>query len=996
MPHADYERLRDGGRVREAVEALLELPEFRAILVQHVRHLAELCPEPGAWCAPLVAGRVRELHADSDEPLTPNVERLLVGPDTFDPGVVSFPVAFANADGADGDLLRFIVAHGLPNHEVQDDGFTQAVEDARCLAKHRFGEEALEGLQWQVHPRGLARSCTGGSVGLAAYLAFASRATGVRLPVNVVFTGVLGRDSWVAPRMETLRPKLAAVKRCGYRTRLCSPRPAMLREGLDVDWLPVEANGHCTFDAVDLRFQIERSLSAPTDEVGLRLLALVDAAAGAPVGVELLHAALECWSAGIATTAGVCVEDRLAALECTGWLTRPDDGSPRDDAPTYVLRAKPPTRERIEKARTALGEAHAATPKGSDPVATLRRLSDWARVDARAAGEGAAGSQLELGELLLDAPGRPGAPASAHDRLKVGLAPLRSLRDRVDSNASSYDALLDGLARAKADGPLIALALRAESAPSPIARLAGKLAEVRTGVDRLLWVQVVCEAALHLACLPALVSLPHGKQAAELRQRPSLGKFVEVVGALDRQGGAPSGLHKELQLNFENTGHFTQRWNDVLHHTGAWLELSALAPSEGAAPREGASDHANAGDEAKRLARDGLAILRCFTADEIELWVVGAQGHRVAARGTRHIAPEAFGPRPGYELTVRGRTFDVSGWVVQASATDASAVAFHRGRNDADGRERWFGFEPAKVLFAASTCDSPVEVAPYALAGQEVRSPVAVAERNVAVDRLPLPVARIAKHLGPKPETALACLGAADLAFASLLRLLVFPARVPAALKKEHELAFKRPIKRRLVNLAIQLAAVNESTFEGRLLAPFRHEDYRRRSHDLVHLLEWLEHCGGPLHHHDRAIEQARNLSRWLVEGSDADGERWPWSSAPSMPLAAVTFLPASLAGETLEVVARGAQAVSFYLATRDSRYSGMIEVKRTPSEGEPCDELFWTDGVEILPLPRAGVTVDRAENKPTIWIRRDIDAEYTVDVLGRIRHRPAKLCPPG
>ncbi len=221
------------GNLAEAIEEeLARVRRFPGPPAQRLTNLASSCDD---WwplaCRPELQARVRALFHDARLPVPTAVQALWIPRRESPPGRALFPLALRGARGeaAAGSLRDLRVGLVSPDgqqHRPTDRGFLRAIDNARSLACTLAGraDRASAEPDWWLCPNVESNTdLDGGSVALAAFVAFSSWALRVPVPRSHVFTGVLGADAFSAPSGLTLDQKLEAADRSGMAETLFCP-----------------------------------------------------------------------------------------------------------------------------------------------------------------------------------------------------------------------------------------------------------------------------------------------------------------------------------------------------------------------------------------------------------------------------------------------------------------------------------------------------------------------------------------------------------------------------------------------------------------------------------------------------------------------------------------------------------------------------------------------------------------------------------------------------
>lgn len=421
-------------------------------------------------------------------------------------GLAPFPIAM----GALGSVRFACVEAGAK--PCGDESFRSAVEQARAHAETVFGTK-LDHLGIRVKPELSGDAALiGGSVGLAAFVAFASHELRLPVPCDAVFSGECaesnGRAVFSAVPQSGLQPKREGVAQFPLLKREFFPGHT---PGVSTDPLEIL---QAVFGRLNIAPDSSHTTSPALSEVELRIEALL-AAALEPLHEDLLWAALETWSDGL--LAGM---RRDVVLDGMGTrIVR--------DVP-WVKQAAPLASERTSKAHAALAKV---LPDGLHRAFHLFCETHDSTDFARHANESTIRRCAEM-VMQLAPPHRP----------------------ILKTEQSSLNALCCRLA--------VELTER-----TPIEGALTQLSHCETELDRLLWLQCMLERLLSHVVARAPRQTDNPKQSKKLEQlvaRPSVGLLEEWAQ-----------LHEVWPRDLDLSGplndalHHTGAWHSLNRHGGA-------------------------------------------------------------------------------------------------------------------------------------------------------------------------------------------------------------------------------------------------------------------------------------------------------------------------------------------------------------------------------------------------------------------------------------------
>ena len=660
-----------------------------------------------------------------------------------------------------------------------------------------------------------------GSVAFAALVAFFSLA--LRLPVrpDIVFSGIPGAHELELkpPAGETLRHKLDVVRQ--HKEGLIAPpgtaRLLTLHEFGDVlqelNWQGAlcKALGRSNFNELEFEVRHHSGASTTAEARGLEEV-LQDA-----VYACLLAAGREGLSA-LALEEGVSqmrhADDRLAQFSSSilGELQQLE----RHGLVTAIQK-----RWRLHGPKRPLHSERFLRLAHEALAVTGERRGDR-RASVR--------HRLMLGEHGLVAESLPlllGTPISTDPEAPQPAPQVTPLLEASQQNHEFAGSLQMALSQCTAPSRhLWLVVLRCYRLPEPFASLAAQWPLCRSLVDRLFWLQACVETALHLLVDLALDSLPADRSESlgglldDFARRPSLGLMHKLVSAILAEESAPASGHSwgDEQAN---------RWNKLLHHRGAWRELT----SRGSELEAKTDEHA----------QGALVLL-----DRLH-------HHGVLDRldsKARPLALESSSEEPSHQRPV-------------GSSAD-SRTLFHRGQWQ--GQLRYWSFSS----LACALRDPTSPTRPLQTYDPDTRLKsglLTLQQRNPPLDRLPTPLASLLLELKQARSPVLR-LAAIDEATHWLLLLSV--PKKSDAVQGARQGGWKQLRTKRSLLDAVRFNQ-GDSAHLGEYV---RSSPGSELAEELVGVLERLEHAPGPLSAWGDWIELATRLLAELVTLS-------PWKSVP-------------------------------------------------------------------------------------------------------------------
>jgi len=706
----------------------------------------------------------------------------------------------------DGDTSRDTKA------PVFEKNFGESIEWARRFIRQHFatGPAAERVLRARLQVDRPPEDLQGGSVALAALVAFASLA--LRLPIqpDLVFTGVPGEGNTDVgiPARNTLAAKLRAVRAQGEKARLIAPtgsrRYLDATDGASVllehNWQEAicTALGEEDFDA------LHREASRPGPHAPARLqfspevllshvLATLFAAGSEGASFYELECCLVEWQRQdprLIDLTGNTLQNELRKLHDLGELSLEharwklcSSGESRE----------PPTPRSLELAHQALAEVHSRQGNLKAALASLLELS----LHERAA-------------QLLEAQIASSAPDKDDRRHELS----RSLLELVQQAPRRLPSLLRVLDLARrVSSPLLCVVLRVGSMAAPLSSMALRWGDCTSGPERLLWLQAVTELTLHLL---VLLQAQHGADASskalslklqEHARRPSLGTLAVLVALLSPTPRAP------LQTQ-EAANRAINPWNNLLHGVGAWRNLNSMRPDDLEASTE-------------QVAKVSLGLLELLEQ-------LGGPAAAVA------VPDGTTGPQDPEGLALPDGT-----WLVR--------------RGVINGQVRYWSFDQLRCD-RRPVDDPSAALSPFSPSTYPESLP-SLARQNLPLARLPTPIAEalLALKKGQPPLLQLAWL---DEATQFLFRLAL------PDLQAAREAAEKASWPR-LNHKRSQLEAILHDASKNAWLGAFlREETGRRRAFDLIEILEHLEHAPGPFSAWKDWLDLATRLLGALVQAS--------------------------------------------------------------------------------------------------------------------------------
>ena len=827
------------GNAREAVELALELGESRPLEVSTaevmLRMVGDELPLRGVLVGPEGQTLVERGFGLFERAGTPLVSAsaslaMLRTPDEPAIGRVLFPVAIERGGRAYGTVRAFRLStagSAPPQSKPRCDEFRSAVAAGLALAAKRCGASNVFGelgrLDWSLEPDiSLNAHICGGSVGLAAFVAGVSWLTKHRVPTHMAFTGVISDNSLGSVALSTFGAKLRAFRErpdvielyCPGMPPAAGPPLSLLTQPSATEIL-TRVFGRRVFECFA---EAARPAQKDQKELMLRLLDLLGASSRAALSNPTLTWALEatgCWPTAT-DLEGVALSDVLAELAHQRLVTVDDD--------LYRLGPAAPKRD-----ETRIGRAHRALAAASRSRAELADLEAF---------------HLWLGE-------RPVEAAAALERLAsrprpLGLGPalevLRALAAELDHGVA------DGLARqlAERDGPsaLVALAWWCSRLPqrlpsSPFHDLSDRLGRCRSWLDRLLWVQAVAEAALHLLT-SWMVALwwgtgreaddrpPKKLEPPRISRRPSLGLLQKAAGhLLEMEVASPAGeaLQRELQTRLaEGMPSPARPLNQALHQPLSWCRIR--------------------GGDADDLESPCLEVARLIRPVLEALAGVAAKDDAIETAGLiADLRGEA-----GFYRGVIGR--QVRFWAFGSGAVGSAPAPAE--------------LEPAELLWRPDVLRTlEVEVCALLEAASAPLEPP-----QIRIDRLPQPIAHAMVRIQRPGASALELLTMVELGVATWLRLSAFALVAAGPMAGAMARGERRWLSRMTKRALVELIDAAPTKGRGSLVDELTEDVLKDEVFELVDAHERLEHAPGPLEDHAVLVGRCARMLEVIVAGS--------------------------------------------------------------------------------------------------------------------------------
>jgi hypothetical protein len=222
------------GLARTSVQSALDEHERRPDPMRCVHRLEQVTrlgvPAP-AFADPDTMRRIEEVYRQAKAPQPANI-RALELPASPVIGRAAFPLHAEHQSRPLG-LLRWIRVGTFPyvdpSRQPRDPAAHEAVEAGRAAAKLHFPQRGagLDDLQWRIEPELESNQrVVGASLGLAAFIAFVSRALHAEVPPTHVFTGVIDGAACTPVPEDSIPTKLRALEECPQlHTFICPGHP---------------------------------------------------------------------------------------------------------------------------------------------------------------------------------------------------------------------------------------------------------------------------------------------------------------------------------------------------------------------------------------------------------------------------------------------------------------------------------------------------------------------------------------------------------------------------------------------------------------------------------------------------------------------------------------------------------------------------------------------------------------------------------------------------